>query len=119
MSADNYRLVPEKHVISESLIFEGLVEDYRNHVNPDDFQDQKEQENALQAADSAARKVDLSELTVLKLSYKNICEIDNLEGFQKMHTLALDNNIIARIEVSPQVLSLFTSSFPILIFVDA
>ena len=54
MSADNYRLVPEKVVISEPLMFTGLVEDYRAHINPNDFQDQKELELALRASEEAA-----------------------------------------------------------------
>ena len=98
MSADNYRLVPEKVVISEPLMFTGLVEDYRAHINPNDFQDQKELELALRASEEAARNIDLSDAQVLKLSYKNICDIDHLEGLLRLHTLALDNNVIARIE---------------------
>jgi hypothetical protein len=98
MSADNYRLVPEKVVISEPLMFTGLVEDYRAHINPNDFQDQKELELALRASEEAARNIDLSDAQVLKLSYKNICDIDHLEGLVRLHTLALDNNVVARIE---------------------
>ena len=98
MSAHNYRLVPEKVVISEPLMVQGLVEDYRSHINPNLFQDQKELELALTASEDAARKVDLTEATVLKLSYKNICNIDHIDGLNKLHTLALDNNVITRIE---------------------
>jgi hypothetical protein len=98
MSADGYRLVPEQIVISEPLMKTGLVEDYRTHINPDHFQDQKELELALAASEEAAKKVDLPDALVLKLSYKNICDIDHLEAMDKLHTLCLDNNIIGRIE---------------------
>jgi len=98
MSADGYRLVPEKIVISEPLMQHGLVQDYRAHINPDGFQDQKELELALAASEDAAKKVDLTDALVLKLSYKNICDIDHLEAMEKLHTLCLDNNVIGRIE---------------------
>ena len=44
-------------------------------------------------------KDDLSlwELTHLSLSYKNIIEIDNLLGLDKLQRLQLDNNIICKI----------------------
>ena len=98
MSADNYRLVPEKIVISAPLMQAGLVEDYRAHINPDLFQDQKELELALAASEDAAKKVDLTDALVLKLSYKNICDIDHLDAMENIHTLCLDNNVISRIE---------------------
>jgi hypothetical protein len=98
MSADGYRLVPEKIVISAPLMQGGLVEDYRAHINPDLFQDQKELELALAASEDAAKKVDLTDALVLKLSYKNICDIDHLDAMEKVHTLCLDNNVIGRIE---------------------
>lgn len=40
----------------------------------------------------------LWELDHLSLSYKNIIEIDNLLGLNKLQTLQLDNNIICRIQ---------------------
>ena len=76
----------------------GLVEDYRTHINPDLFQDQKELELALAASEDAAKKVDLPDAMVLKLSYKNICDIDHLDAMEALHTLCLDNNVINRIE---------------------
>ena len=39
----------------------------------------------------------LWELTHLSLSYKNIIEIDNLLGLDKLQRLQLDNNIICKI----------------------
>ena len=36
-------------------------------------------------------------LNHLALSYKNIIEIDNLKGFEKLEKLQLDNNIICKI----------------------
>ena len=39
----------------------------------------------------------LWELTHLSLSYKNIIEIDNLLGMDKLQRLQLDNNIICKI----------------------
>jgi len=39
----------------------------------------------------------LWELTHLSLSYKNIIEIDNLQGMDRLQKLQLDNNIICRI----------------------
>jgi len=38
------------------------------------------------------------EVPELKLSFKNVLEIDNLHGFQNLRKLCLDNNIIERIE---------------------
>lgn len=40
----------------------------------------------------------LWELTHLSLSYKNIIEIDNLQGMDRLQKLQLDNNIICRIQ---------------------
>jgi len=37
-------------------------------------------------------------LTHLALSYKNIIEIDNLQGMDRLMKLQLDNNIITKIE---------------------
>ena len=98
MSADGYRLVPEQIVISGPLMQKGLVEDYRAYINPDMFQDQKELELALAASEEAAKKVDLPDALVLKLSYKNICDIDHLDAMEQLQTLCLDNNVISRIE---------------------
>ena len=98
MSADGYRLVPEQIVISGPLMIKGLVEDYRAYINADMFQDQKELELALAASEEAAKKVDLPDALVLKLSYKNICDIDHLDAMEQLHTLCLDNNVISRIE---------------------
>ena len=39
----------------------------------------------------------LWELTRLELSFKNIIEIDNLNGMDKLTHLSLDNNIICKI----------------------
>jgi len=39
----------------------------------------------------------LEEIQVLRLSYKNILRIDNLNGLEALHTLCLDNNIIEEI----------------------
>ncbi|CAM9874877.1 unnamed protein product, partial [Chrysoparadoxa australica] len=39
----------------------------------------------------------VSELTTLRLSYKNILKIDNLQGLASLTKLCLDNNIIERI----------------------
>lgn len=38
------------------------------------------------------------DLTHLSLSYKNIVEIDNLNGMEKLTKLQLDNNIITKIK---------------------
>ena len=38
------------------------------------------------------------DLTHLSLSYKNIIEIDNLKGMDKLSKLQLDNNIICKIQ---------------------
>lgn len=38
------------------------------------------------------------DLTHLSLSYRNIVEIDNLHGMEKLTKLQLDNNIITKIQ---------------------
>ena len=97
MSANNYRTVPERVVISTPLIKQALQKDFRTYVNPDDFQDQKELESAEKAARESAEAYDLDQLPRLRLSYENICEIDNLEGFDTLTHLSLDNNVIKEI----------------------
>jgi len=37
------------------------------------------------------------DLTHLSLSYKNIVEIDNLKGMERLTKLQLDNNVIVKI----------------------
>ena len=38
------------------------------------------------------------EVLTLKLSFKNVLEVDNLQGFQALRKLCLDNNVIKKIE---------------------
>ncbi|TPX64203.1 hypothetical protein SpCBS45565_g06062 [Spizellomyces sp. 'palustris'] len=50
-------------------------------------------------ADTARREgIDPSDVTTLRLDYKNILKIDNLWMFQNLTKLQIDNNIIERIE---------------------
>ena len=39
----------------------------------------------------------VAEATTLRLSYKNVLKIDNLQGFSRLTKLCLDNNIIESI----------------------
>lgn len=39
----------------------------------------------------------VAEATTLRLSYKNVLKIDNLQGFSRLTKLCLDNNIIQSI----------------------
>lgn len=39
----------------------------------------------------------MAEASTLRLSYKNVLKIDNLQGFSRLTKLCLDNNIIESI----------------------
>ena len=66
-------------------------------MDPNEFQDQKELERAERSARESADAYDLDVLPRLRLSYENICEIDNLQGYDTLTHLSLDNNVIREI----------------------
>lgn len=49
-------------------------------------------------AESKEGNICIEDAQVLKLSYKNIFKIDNLDDMSKLHTLCLDNNVIEEIQ---------------------
>ena len=97
MSAKGYNLAPPKVVIDEPIIYDSLVKDFKELVDEEVMQDRKETEKAWKAATNAAMEVKLDELEKLKLSYRDICEIDNLQGLKSLTYLCLDNNKIPEI----------------------
>ena len=97
MSDRGYSTVPAKVVIDEALIYDSLEIDFKELVDEDAMQDRKETLKAEKAAVEAARNVNLEELQKLRLSYRDICEIDNLEGLCALSYLSLDNNKIPEI----------------------
>ncbi len=97
MSAKGYNLAPPKVVIDETIIYDSLVKDFREQVDEEVMQDRKETEKAWKAATNAAMDVNLEDLDKLKLSYRDICEIDNLQGLKCLTYLCLDNNKIQEI----------------------
>ena len=84
------------NVVDEKLIEKALVEDRaavpsddkKTHGLGDDPENRPELEEP----------VVFSEVQVLRLSYKNVLKIANLQGFEALHTLCLDNNAIEKIE---------------------
>lgn len=50
----------------------------------------------------------VAEATTLRLSYKNVLKIDNLQGFSRLTKLCLDNNIIESIRYQHTLRSLLT-----------
>ena len=97
MSAKGYNLAPPKVVIDEPIIYDSLVKDFKELVDEEVMQDRKETEKAWKAATKAAMEVKLDELEKLQLSYRDICEIDNLQGLKSLTYLCLDNNKIPEI----------------------
>ena len=97
MSDKGYSTAPAKVVIDEALIYDSLEIDFKELVDEDVMQDRKETMKAEKAAVQAARRVNLDELEKLRLSYRDICEIDNLEGLCALSYLSLDNNKIPEI----------------------
>ena len=98
MSWCGYSLAPVKVVIDEDVIFDSLVEDFKALVDEDKMQDRKETVKAMAAAEKAARNYDLQELKTLRLSFKDIALIENLDGLSSLTYLSLDNNKIPAIE---------------------
>ena len=97
MSAKGYSLAPPKVVIDEPIIYESLVKDFKELVDEEVMQDRKETEKAWKAATKAAMNMKLDKIETLKLSYRDICEIDNLQGLKSLTYLCLDNNKIPEI----------------------
>ena len=75
----------EKESVKPTVINDKLIEQYFLQYNRDNKIFDKNDEP-------------LWNLTHLSLSYKNIIEIDNLKGFEKLEKLQLDNNIICKIQ---------------------
>jgi len=98
MSWCGYSLAPVKVVIDEDIIYDSLVEDFKALVDEDKMQDRKETVKAMAAAEKAARNYDLQELKTLRLSFKDIALIENLDGLSSLTYLSLDNNKIPAIE---------------------
>lgn len=51
----------------------------------------------------------VAEATTLRLSYKNVLKIDNLQGFSRLTKLCLDNNIIESIRFADELRVRFTA----------
>lgn len=77
-------LLVEQTVISERLVREAVVEDLQLYYDKSVI-DKPEQ-------------IDLTTVSRLVLSFRNILVVDNLIGFEKLTKLQLDNNVIERIE---------------------
>jgi hypothetical protein len=74
----------EKESVKPTVINDKLIKEYFVQYNRDNKIFDKNEEP-------------LWNLNHLALSYKNIIEIDNLKGFEKLEKLQLDNNIICKI----------------------
>jgi len=102
-------LVRPYGVIDESLIrvsvqeeagLELLGKSEPRGVIASDVGGRKRQEDLLTSSDERKEEdpVRIRELTALRLSFKNILQIDNLVGLLALHTLYLDNNAIEEIQ---------------------
>ena len=78
------KIEKEKESVNPTVINDTLVRQYLVQFN---------KENKIFEKDN----MPLWDLTHLALSYKNIIEINNLMGFEKLVRLQLDNNIIYKI----------------------
>ena len=84
------------NVIDESLIEQAVREDRVLPVDP--TKKHRSLADELGAKDNSEidEPVVFNEVRVLRLSFKNILTISNLQGFEALHTLCLDNNAIEK-----------------------
>lgn len=76
--------------MSQTVISEALI----THAVEDDRATTKDENSP----EDAYPPIVLSQLDTLRLSFKEIRCIDNLQGLNKLTKLCLDNNVIERIE---------------------
>ena len=84
----------ERAVIDEDLIRRAVVDERKHRINAQGHGKGTGEDPDTSLADD----VDLDEIDVLMLSFHNIYKIDNLQGFETICRLQLDNNVIERIE---------------------
>jgi len=85
-----YTVIDEKTVIESIQLERSLANNSKQESSNDRQVEAKEGE--------PEEPIVFSKIQVLRLSYKNVLRIDNLIGFEALHTLCLDNNVIEDIE---------------------
>lgn len=80
----NAEITVERTVIHEALIRRAIHKELKTYYDP--------------AVVPLESELELDSVDKLVLSYCNIYAIDNLQGFEKLTELRLDNNIIERID---------------------
>ena len=89
-------------VIDEALLLEAIQEDKEKNGGPEekasfDLPELVREKSLVSRTSEVDSCVSIADTQLLKLSYRNILKIDNLDDLTRLHTLCLDNNVIEEI----------------------